>query len=224
MRLWRKAPARCPASRDPLKKLPQVLSRWPKQEDISRPQHKGSYTCDLTVSICLEKWEGPNDGITSFDNIGFAMLTVFQVHSSQKVAIIPSKRESVESRVLIILSQCVTMEGWINILYWVSIEEIRQKIIIQQTDDALGSFFNWIYFVPLIVIGSFFMLNLVLGVLSGWALLLYWLLDIILSLDQKDIPSSEAGMQKKICSYHWLWKPILTLKVESEAVFNFQRV
>lgn len=36
-----------------------------------------------------------------------------------------------------------------------------------QTDDALGSLFNWIYFVPLIVIGSFFMLNLVLGVLSG---------------------------------------------------------
>ena len=71
------------------------------------------------------------------------------------------------SRVLIIPSQCVTMEGWINILYWVSFEEIRQKMIIQQTDDALGSFFNWIYFVPLIVIGSFFMLNLVLGVLSG---------------------------------------------------------
>lgn len=36
-----------------------------------------------------------------------------------------------------------------------------------QTNDALGSQFNWIYFVPLIVIGSFFMLNLVLGVLSG---------------------------------------------------------
>ena len=41
----------------------------------------------------LEKWEGPNFGITSFDNIGFAMLTVFQ---------------------------CVTMEGWTPILYWVS--------------------------------------------------------------------------------------------------------
>lgn len=36
-----------------------------------------------------------------------------------------------------------------------------------QTNDALGSAFNWIYFVPLIVLGSFFMLNLVLGVLSG---------------------------------------------------------
>ena len=52
----------------------------------------GAYTCDNTTSLCLEEWEGPNNGITSFDNIGFAMLTVFQ---------------------------CVTMEGWINILYWV---------------------------------------------------------------------------------------------------------
>ncbi|TTS65542.1 Voltage-dependent P/Q-type calcium channel subunit alpha-1A [Bagarius yarrelli] len=34
-------------------------------------------------------------------------------------------------------------------------------------DDASGSAWNWMYFVPLIIIGSFFMLNLVLGVLSG---------------------------------------------------------
>ena len=38
-----------------------------------------------------------------------------------------------------------------------------------QTNDSMGAYFNWIYFVPLIIIGSFFMLNLVLGVLSGWA-------------------------------------------------------
>lgn len=36
-----------------------------------------------------------------------------------------------------------------------------------QTNDALGSSVNWVYFVPLIILGSFFMLNLVLGVLSG---------------------------------------------------------
>ncbi len=53
----------------------------------------GAYTCQANISICLEKWEGPNYGITSFDNIGYAMLTVFQ---------------------------CVTMEGWTQILYWVS--------------------------------------------------------------------------------------------------------
>lgn len=34
-------------------------------------------------------------------------------------------------------------------------------------NDAVGSYYNWMYFVPLIVLGSFFMLNLVLGVLSG---------------------------------------------------------
>nr|XP_029729095.1 LOW QUALITY PROTEIN: voltage-dependent calcium channel type A subunit alpha-1-like [Aedes albopictus] len=86
----------------------------------------GAYVCNSSDSMCVEQWEGPNFGITSFDNIGFAMLTVFQ---------------------------CITMEGWTAILYW--------------TNDALGSTFNWIYFVPLIVLGSFFMLNLVLGVLSG---------------------------------------------------------
>ncbi|XP_067270280.1 voltage-dependent R-type calcium channel subunit alpha-1E isoform X5 [Pseudorasbora parva] len=49
--------------------------------------------------------------------------------------------------------QCITMEGWTTILY--------------NTNDALGSTWNWLYFIPLIIIGSFFVLNLVLGVLSG---------------------------------------------------------
>ncbi|GFX25694.1 voltage-dependent calcium channel type A subunit alpha-1 [Trichonephila clavipes] len=43
----------------------------------------------------------------------------------------------------------------------------RQSLLMMKTNDALGSNFNWIYFVPLIILGSFFMLNLVLGVLSG---------------------------------------------------------
>ncbi|KAK9519294.1 hypothetical protein VZT92_022034 [Zoarces viviparus] len=75
---------------------------------------------------CGDTWIGPNDGITQFDNILFALLTVFQ---------------------------CITMEGWTTVLY--------------NTDDALGTNWNWIYFIPLIIIGSFFVLNLVLGVLSG---------------------------------------------------------
>ncbi|KAK8724878.1 hypothetical protein OTU49_010957 [Cherax quadricarinatus] len=86
----------------------------------------GAYFCNSSIATCLELWMGPNYGITSFDNIGFAMLTVFQ---------------------------CITQEGWTSILYW--------------TNDALGSSYNFLYFVPLIVLGSFFMLNLVLGVLSG---------------------------------------------------------
>ncbi|XP_055550029.1 voltage-dependent calcium channel type A subunit alpha-1-like isoform X9 [Wyeomyia smithii] len=86
----------------------------------------GVHLCNHNESACIEQWDGPNYGITNFDNIGFAMLTVFQ---------------------------CITMEGWTSTMYW--------------TNDALGSTFNWVYFVPLIIIGSFFMLNLVLGVLSG---------------------------------------------------------
>uniref|UniRef100_A0A665X9J6 Voltage-dependent N-type calcium channel subunit alpha n=1 Tax=Echeneis naucrates TaxID=173247 RepID=A0A665X9J6_ECHNA len=75
---------------------------------------------------CREYWTGPNFGITNFDNILFAVLTVFQ---------------------------CITMEGWVDILY--------------STNDVAGNTWNWLYFIPLIIIGSFFMLNLVLGVLSG---------------------------------------------------------
>uniref|UniRef100_A0A3B3RLK8 Voltage-dependent P/Q-type calcium channel subunit alpha-1A n=1 Tax=Paramormyrops kingsleyae TaxID=1676925 RepID=A0A3B3RLK8_9TELE len=75
---------------------------------------------------CRGYWLGPNYGITQFDNILFAVLTVFQ---------------------------CITMEGWTDLLYY--------------SNDASGSAYNWMYFIPLIIIGSFFMLNLVLGVLSG---------------------------------------------------------
>nr|XP_046203639.1 voltage-dependent N-type calcium channel subunit alpha-1B-like [Oncorhynchus gorbuscha] len=82
-------------------------------------------TCE-NGTVCQEYWIGPNYGITNFDNILFAILTVFQ---------------------------CITMEGWVDILY--------------NANDASGNTWNWIYFIPLIIIGSFFMLNLVLGVLSG---------------------------------------------------------
>uniref|UniRef100_A0A8C0ALI1 Voltage-dependent N-type calcium channel subunit alpha n=1 Tax=Bos mutus grunniens TaxID=30521 RepID=A0A8C0ALI1_BOSMU len=83
-------------------------------------------TLNLIPRECREYWAGPNFGITNFDNILFAILTVFQ---------------------------CITMEGWTDILY--------------NTNDAAGNTWNWLYFLPLIIIGSFFMLNLVLGVLSG---------------------------------------------------------
>ncbi|XP_077956412.1 voltage-dependent L-type calcium channel subunit alpha-1C isoform X15 [Gasterosteus aculeatus] len=82
--------------------------------------------CKHNGTVCRVGWEGPNDGITNFDNFAFAMLTVFQ---------------------------CITMEGWTDVLYWVN--------------DAVGYKWPWVYFVTLIIIGSFFVLNLVLGVLSG---------------------------------------------------------
>lgn len=49
--------------------------------------------CTHNGTKCKMGWEGPNDGITNFDNFAFAMLTVFQ---------------------------CITMEGWTDVLYWVS--------------------------------------------------------------------------------------------------------
>lgn len=49
--------------------------------------------CKHNGTQCRVGWEGPNDGITNFDNFAFAMLTVFQ---------------------------CITMEGWTDVLYWVS--------------------------------------------------------------------------------------------------------
>ncbi|KAL4226359.1 Voltage-dependent calcium channel type D subunit alpha-1 [Mactra antiquata] len=49
--------------------------------------------------------------------------------------------------------QCITMEGWTDVLYSIN--------------DAMGNEWPWIYFLSLIILGSFFVLNLVLGVLSG---------------------------------------------------------
>jgi len=37
-----------------------------------------------------------------------------------------------------------------------------------QVNDAIGSFIPWLYFVSLIIVGSFFVMNLILGVLSGY--------------------------------------------------------
>ena len=51
----------------------------PCHEGLEATAPIGSFTCNPNNSICIEKWEGPNSGITSFDNIGLAMLTVFQV-------------------------------------------------------------------------------------------------------------------------------------------------
>jgi voltage-dependent calcium channel N type alpha-1B len=67
-------------------------SQVPCNADDPSVKPTGSFSCTPEISVCLEKWEGPNYGITSFDNIIYAMLTVFQ---------------------------CITMEGWTPILYWV---------------------------------------------------------------------------------------------------------
>merc|ERR1719264_1842160 len=75
---------------------------------------------------CRGEWEGPQWGITCFDNFGQAMLTVFQ---------------------------CITLEGWTDMLYWIH--------------DSQGNTWQFIYFVSMVVLGAFFVMNLILGVLSG---------------------------------------------------------
>ncbi|XP_046881682.1 calcium channel, voltage-dependent, L type, alpha 1S subunit, a isoform X1 [Hypomesus transpacificus] len=82
--------------------------------------------CTINGTDCRLGWPGPNNGITHFDNLGFSMLTVYQ---------------------------CITTQGWTDVLYWVN--------------DAIGMEWPWIFFTTLILVGSFFVLNLVLGVLSG---------------------------------------------------------
>ncbi|GFQ66506.1 voltage-dependent calcium channel type D subunit alpha-1 [Trichonephila clavata] len=94
--------------------------------DDPHPCGDAGYQCTGVGQVCRLYWEGPNYGITNFDNFGLAMLTVFQ---------------------------CVTNEGWTNVLY--------------NVNDACGNQWPWIYFLSLIILGSFFVLNLVLGVLSG---------------------------------------------------------
>ncbi|KAL3321146.1 Voltage-dependent L-type calcium channel subunit alpha-1C [Cichlidogyrus casuarinus] len=48
---------------------------------------------------------------------------------------------------------CITMEGWTDTAYYIT--------------DSVGSWWPWLYFVSMILLGSFFVMNLVLGVLSG---------------------------------------------------------
>ncbi|XP_075987457.1 muscle calcium channel subunit alpha-1-like isoform X2 [Anticarsia gemmatalis] len=83
------------------------------------------FKCDAGFT-CKVGWEGPNFGITNFDNIGYAMLTVFQ---------------------------CITLEGWTDIMYAIA--------------NVKGNTWPWIYFVTLVIFGNFFVMNLILGVLSG---------------------------------------------------------
>lgn len=117
--------------------------------------------CIINGSECRGRWDGPNGGITNFDNFFFAMLTVFQ---------------------------CITMEGWTDVLYWVKcivvsylpacpktqevltfhcVFSLSACCVCAQMNDAIGFELPWVYFVSLVIFGSFFVLNLVLGVLSG---------------------------------------------------------
>ncbi|XP_048869527.1 voltage-dependent T-type calcium channel subunit alpha-1I isoform X1 [Brienomyrus brachyistius] len=73
---------------------------------------------------CQTGHSNPHKGAINFDNIGYAWIVIFQV---------------------------ITLEGWVEIMYYVM--------------DA-HSFYNFIYFILLIIVGSFFMINLCLVVIA----------------------------------------------------------
>lgn len=76
--------------------------------DDPHPCGEDGFHCD-TISpemVCRYYWEGPNFGITNFDNFGLSMLTVFQ---------------------------CVTLEGWTDMLYYVGRRYWFEIFIINHT-------------------------------------------------------------------------------------------
>ncbi|XP_035311174.1 voltage-dependent T-type calcium channel subunit alpha-1H isoform X1, partial [Cricetulus griseus] len=75
-------------------------------------------------NVCRSGEFNPHNGAINFDNIGYAWIAIFQV---------------------------ITLEGWVDIMYYVM--------------DA-HSFYNFIYFILLIIVGSFFMINLCLVVIA----------------------------------------------------------
>ncbi|XP_058013632.1 voltage-dependent T-type calcium channel subunit alpha-1H [Ahaetulla prasina] len=75
-------------------------------------------------NVCRTGDLNPHNGAINFDNIGYAWIAIFQV---------------------------ITLEGWVDIMYYVM--------------DA-HSFYNFIYFILLIIVGSFFMINLCLVVIA----------------------------------------------------------
>uniref|UniRef100_UPI00358FD224 voltage-dependent T-type calcium channel subunit alpha-1H-like n=1 Tax=Myxine glutinosa TaxID=7769 RepID=UPI00358FD224 len=99
---------------------------------ICLPRHgrrgpNGSVACSDWGDLYTECHTGhvnPQNNAINFDNIGYAWIAIFQV---------------------------ITLEGWVDIMYYVM--------------DA-HSFYNFIYFILLIIVGSFFMINLCLVVIA----------------------------------------------------------
>ena len=74
-------------------------------------------------TTCVATDNNPNVGLTSFDNLATAFLTIFT---------------------------CITLEGWTDVMYGIQ-------------DTSSG--YTALYFIFLVVLGSFFVLNLVVAVL-----------------------------------------------------------
>eukprot|EP00063_Salmo_salar_P060105 XP_014034940.1 PREDICTED: voltage-dependent T-type calcium channel subunit alpha-1G isoform X4 [Salmo salar] len=97
------------------------------QMDMNSYNSTDNTTCinwNQYYSNCSAGHVNPFKGAINFDNICYAWIAIFQV---------------------------ITLEGWVDIMYFVM--------------DS-HSFYNFIYFILLIIIGSFFMINLCLVVIA----------------------------------------------------------
>uniref|UniRef100_A0A8D0CKF3 Voltage-dependent T-type calcium channel subunit alpha n=1 Tax=Scleropages formosus TaxID=113540 RepID=A0A8D0CKF3_SCLFO len=97
------------------------------QLDLTAYNSTDNTTCinwNRYYTNCSAGEVNPFKGAINFDNIGYAWIAIFQV---------------------------ITLEGWVDIMYFVM--------------DA-HSFYNFIYFILLIIVGSFFMINLCLVVIA----------------------------------------------------------
>ncbi|CDW54429.1 voltage dependent t type calcium channel subunit [Trichuris trichiura] len=88
------------------------------------PQNNSCINWNQYYTKCGPTSHNPFQGSVSFDNIGYAWVSIYLV---------------------------ISLEGWSDIMYYVQ--------------DA-HSFWDWVYFVLLIVIGAFFMINLCLVVIA----------------------------------------------------------
>ncbi|KAK5856529.1 hypothetical protein PBY51_008118 [Eleginops maclovinus] len=91
---------------------------------MGRDSVNGCVNWNQYYNMCLPGDFNPHKGAVNFDNIGYAWIAIFQV---------------------------ITLEGWVDIMYYVM--------------DA-HSFYNFVYFILLIIVGSFFMINLCLVVIA----------------------------------------------------------
>uniref|UniRef100_A0A8C2J5X3 Calcium channel, voltage-dependent, T type, alpha 1H subunit a n=1 Tax=Cyprinus carpio TaxID=7962 RepID=A0A8C2J5X3_CYPCA len=104
-----------------------TLSASPPGHAYSGLDGTGNNSCvnwNQYYNVCEPGELNPHKGAVNFDNIGYAWIAIFQV---------------------------ITLEGWVDIMYYVM--------------DA-HSFYNFIYFILLIIVGSFFMINLCLVVIA----------------------------------------------------------
>ena len=92
--------------------------------------------------MCKIGPSNPFQGAVSFDNIGLAWVAIFVVGLIYYIV----------KPIMIPIPKVISLEGWTDVMY-----------IIQD----VHSFYNFIYFVILIIVGTFFMVNLCLVVIAN---------------------------------------------------------